>query len=479
MSYRILPILTLLFIMSHPGSLDAQRPEVTRELPQLASPAAWKRATAVARIAAIEGDIAADLRLAYRTGDALERVGLLEVAQLRADGALVSQAATALSDADERVSGASHAYLMSLSFGDLKPELSGLTEGQKEGWQQFVTYRIRRDVSIALLRAYLMPGKFFGQFDELRKFDSTRLDEELMHLLYADAGFVDAINAASLELLDQDVPPERIFQSAFRRLQSGAGAFKPVLDYNRDLELSKELEAEISRTSRSRFQAALDVFANVRAAAARALADTRNTAEVRLRLEKFYDEIKDQRPTPELSHLVNLEGVLIEAEVTLARFGSPTLLDARISVLRGQIERVQQAKVNVNMNAGSRPDLIAQNEIAHLLLRSGRLENAELEWSNAADAAVNMMRTAEGRNRSSLSSYLGALYYNLACAQSLQLKSDKALVSLRKAVEHGYKDFAWMLEDGDLYEVRHHPDFSTWFQKAAPPSIADRLRDSD
>ncbi|MCA8947177.1 MAG: hypothetical protein KDB29_13175, partial [Planctomycetes bacterium] len=70
------------------------------------------------------------------------------------------------------------------------------------------------------------------------------------------------------------------------------------------------------------------------------------------------------------------------------------------------------------------------------------------------------------------------VYYNLACTQSLQLKHTKSLHSLKEAVRYGYKDFSWMLEDGDLESVRRFERFDEWFEDTAPPSVADRLHDN-
>ena len=426
-----------------------------------------------------EGDIAADLRVAYGIADVHERIGLIEAAQMRDDNALVTQAAIELASDDERLAGTAHEYLMSLSFDALQPETEDFDQAQTDAWESFVRFRIRRDIAATLLEAHLMPGKYFGQFAELRRFDSPRIDAELLRLVRADADFADALNEAARQAMDADAPPERIFQSAYRRLGSAVGGFEPVLAYVADMNLTDKLELQIRQTPRSRFQAALEVFGNVRAAAVRALAGSPDATTLKHELTGIYDLIERQQPDPALIHLVNLDATQVEIEVSLARIGDSTLLDARIAALRTQIERVQQLKANVNMNANSRPDLIAQNEIAHLQLRSGNLAGAEQEWKDAAEGAIIMMRSAEGRNRSSLSSYLAAVYYNLACAQSLQLKSSAALASLKKAVEHGYKDFAWMLDDGDLYEVRLHEDFAGWFDDVAPPSVADRLRDSD
>ena len=425
-----------------------------------------------------EDDIAADLRVAYKIADLQERLGLLESATLRTDAALVTEAARELSSKDDRLSATAHDYLIEIPFDKLEPDTDALSESEAAIWDDFVGFRIRRDIAGTLLEAHLMPGKYFGQFEALRKFDTQRIDTELFRLLHADASFVEALNIASQDAVAADGPPERVFMSAFRRLNSAAGGFEPVLTYARTMKLTEELYAEIQRTPRSRYQAALEVYGNVRAAAVRALAGSPDLSGFKHELESYYRVLEKQSPDASIVHLLNLDATQVEIEVTLGRLGDTTLLDARIASLRTRIERVQQLKTNVNMNANSRPDLIAQNEIAHLLLRSGNAAGAEQERSNAADEAIVMLRSADGRNRSSLSSYLAAVYYNLACAQSLQLKSSFALASLKKAVTHGYKDFSWMLEDGDLYEVRQHEEFIQWFDRVAPPSVSDRLRAS-
>ena len=50
-------------------------------------------------------------------------------------------------------------------------------------------------------------------------------------------------------------------------------------------------------------------------------------------------------------------------------------------------------------------------------------------------------------------------HYNLACRYALLKQPDLALVTLRKAVELGYRDFRYMEEDHDLASVRKDPRF--------------------
>lgn len=477
MSYaasRFLTVSALLSVFTA-APLFAQRDQVKRELQELASPVAAERIAATTRLVAIEGDIGADLRLAYKIAGAQEREGLLEVARLRGDASLLQQGAEALGDENEDLHAQARSYLLELPFESLQPEVDSFTPGQLATWQEFQTFRIRLDISLVLLEAHLMPGKFFGQFEELRKFDPLRVDRELLAAMNADPEFGEALDLASLRMVERAVRPERAFEPPWRKLQASAGALSPALLYQHRLEMDEEVLARIRRFERSAFHAGLEVIVNVRAAAARALAGSEPTELLQGLLMQSYESLLTQSPAPELLNLVDLEQVRTEIELTLARFGDDTLLKARIEGLRSQIDRVQQMRSNVNMRAATRPDLIAQNEIAHLMLRAGDLEGAEEEWAAAVDNAQQMLREAEGRNRTSLTSYLAAVFYNLACAQSLQFKLTKALASLKEAVSHGYKDYAWMLEDGDLDNVRVSETFRDWFQDAAPPAVADRL----
>jgi hypothetical protein len=50
-------------------------------------------------------------------------------------------------------------------------------------------------------------------------------------------------------------------------------------------------------------------------------------------------------------------------------------------------------------------------------------------------------------------------HYNLACRYALLKQRDKAITALRKAVELGYRDFAFMQEDRDLDSIRKDPRF--------------------
>jgi predicted Zn-dependent protease len=49
--------------------------------------------------------------------------------------------------------------------------------------------------------------------------------------------------------------------------------------------------------------------------------------------------------------------------------------------------------------------------------------------------------------------------YNLACSLALKRRSAEAVRVLRQALELGYGDFDWMLQDPDLYSLKKYPAF--------------------
>ena len=50
-------------------------------------------------------------------------------------------------------------------------------------------------------------------------------------------------------------------------------------------------------------------------------------------------------------------------------------------------------------------------------------------------------------------------HYNLACSYALLKQPDLAIGSLRKALEHGYDDFRYILKDRDLDSIRKDSRF--------------------
>lgn len=49
------------------------------------------------------------------------------------------------------------------------------------------------------------------------------------------------------------------------------------------------------------------------------------------------------------------------------------------------------------------------------------------------------------------------VFYNLACSYSLTDQFDRAALALDRALDLGYRDFAWLARDPDLKKLRKHP----------------------
>ena len=50
-------------------------------------------------------------------------------------------------------------------------------------------------------------------------------------------------------------------------------------------------------------------------------------------------------------------------------------------------------------------------------------------------------------------------HYNLACSLALKKRKAEAMRSLERAIELGYRDRDWMMQDPDLDSVKKHPAF--------------------
>jgi tetratricopeptide (TPR) repeat protein len=55
------------------------------------------------------------------------------------------------------------------------------------------------------------------------------------------------------------------------------------------------------------------------------------------------------------------------------------------------------------------------------------------------------------------------VFYNLACSYSLLKEIEKSFESLKKAVELGYDELSYMLEDKDLKNLREDKRFQEYF----------------
>lgn len=57
------------------------------------------------------------------------------------------------------------------------------------------------------------------------------------------------------------------------------------------------------------------------------------------------------------------------------------------------------------------------------------------------------------------------VHYNFACSLSLTEELEQAFKELKKAVLLGYDDLSYILKDGDLENLRKHPQFNDFFEK--------------
>jgi len=61
-------------------------------------------------------------------------------------------------------------------------------------------------------------------------------------------------------------------------------------------------------------------------------------------------------------------------------------------------------------------------------------------------------------------------HYNLACSLALKKRKSEALSSLERAVELGYKDVDWLMQDPDLEGLKTHPAFQKLVSRLHPES---------
>lgn len=61
-------------------------------------------------------------------------------------------------------------------------------------------------------------------------------------------------------------------------------------------------------------------------------------------------------------------------------------------------------------------------------------------------------------------------HYNLACSLALSKRPGDALRSLRKAIDLGYTDIDWMVQDPDLEALKDRPDFQKLVARLEPKS---------
>ena len=86
---------------------------------------------------------------------------------------------------------------------------------------------------------------------------------------------------------------------------------------------------------------------------------------------------------------------------------------------------------------------------------------AKKDWAGATRAYQKAARIHPGNE---------GLWYNLACVQALQGKTDAAMASLQKAADAGWADDAWPAKDSDLTALRDDPRFQSWLVRVKEAS---------
>lgn len=452
----------------------AQEPSLPEILARLEDPAQHERESAKADLAAHGGDLSRLLRQAMAgAGDHL-KAELLEVAQVRADAALVDSAARLLGHDDGRLAAAARAYLLALDKNSLvlqgEPD-----ESTRRHWADFLDYRRQFFIARELIAAYLLPGKYFGQFDALYRAEAEGLDARLLALVSLEARYGEALTDAVAARLAQGPQSSEYTRNARLRRMSNPAAVKAAYRLASLDRADESVAAAMADLGSSALISSLYFIQDLRVTAVRALAHSAAPDDVADRLAALHAESSRDYRDETLRRSLDQEALREEMEVVLARFGRPDLLEARIDRQRKRYVRDAGAEVSVPSRLSLEVELQVRNDVAYLYLRAGDAAAAEREWTSTAEYASSRLAGSTGRARSSLASSLGAIYYNLACAQSRLCKTSRAIVSLVRSVEFGYADFAWMLEDGDLAELRGTRAFHDWFSRVAPPAVADRL----
>lgn len=88
-------------------------------------------------------------------------------------------------------------------------------------------------------------------------------------------------------------------------------------------------------------------------------------------------------------------------------------------------------------------DVDVLEALGHLLTKSGRIAEG----------------LAADRHLVRLCPQSDVAHYNLACSLALSGDLDSALLSLRRALELGYREFSFILKDADLAALRGDPRF--------------------
>lgn len=103
----------------------------------------------------------------------------------------------------------------------------------------------------------------------------------------------------------------------------------------------------------------------------------------------------------------------------------------------------KKAQIEASLDSDVRLGEYYRTELAEVLVRMGKLEEAETEYQK-----VVASNPGQGR-----------IVYNLSCIYSLRGKKDLAVRTLREAIELGFDDYEWIRLDRDLDNVREEEGY--------------------
>lgn len=109
------------------------------------------------------------------------------------------------------------------------------------------------------------------------------------------------------------------------------------------------------------------------------------------------------------------------------------------------------------------PDKEVQTEIRFLEAIRRRRPADDRVWRALAELYTRVGRFEDGlREDKKLAQAFPAepdVWYNLACSHALLGEVDAAFNALRTAIDLGYENIEWILEDDDLKSIRNDPRF--------------------
>ncbi|NRA97762.1 MAG: hypothetical protein HRU14_16315, partial [Planctomycetes bacterium] len=140
----------------------------------------------------------------------------------------------------------------------------------------------------------------------------------------------------------------------------------------------------------------------------------------------------------------------------------------RLAKLRKEIQEADGVFARLISQVGGTYNAKAQ---FYLELR----DNKETEVCYAT-ALKNWMRIASRLQGPRSRNSVNIVFYNLACVQSLQGRTEQALGNMDNAFKWGYRNFDWCMKDGDLAEVRKGEGLAALVEEVRSGKAAERWK---